>query len=172
MKFKLIENIITERLEKLTDNSYITDSVYDIKNLITNKSKLYRILYDRNIDKWMIGDGYNLVHYDMFRKAYNDYYYADQQDFIDSIGTYNNYWEIGLKGSFEYNEDDIEPYLYCLIFIPNNSDSEDEIICASDDNYQMAFDYGFGTICTRDCDLYDTPLIDVLEAPSNEYRLD
>ena len=42
-----------------------------------NKPKLYRILYDGRIDKYFIGDGYEVIHWEMLMDAKRKGYYID-----------------------------------------------------------------------------------------------
>ena len=115
MKFRL-----TEEFNKLnmSGDSFITDSEYKIKDLLMNKPKLYRILYDSKIDRWMIGDGNDIIHSDMFNQAYKEGYYYDVMDFIMSIGSIQNYWELGTDGGFvddsDENSEELDPYLFCF----------------------------------------------------------
>ena len=57
--------ITLERLESVSDDVYITDSVRDIVNLLLYKPKPYRIIYDSRYGVWGIGDANIITHYDL-----------------------------------------------------------------------------------------------------------
>ena len=148
------ENIY-ERLEVL-DSCFVTASPYDIANLIKNKPKEYRILYDENIDMYMIGDANEVTHWDMLRQAYKDAYYYNLEYFIDSLGTFENYVEVGQDGGYDENDEEIEPYLYYIVFTP-----EDDWTLGTD-GYNKKYDYSFGHILTRGCDFKELTLYNIL----------
>lgn len=62
---KCIYSAIQERLEKHDSGIIITDYVGDIVNLLINKPKPYRIVYDTVYDIYGIGDAYNFIHGDI-----------------------------------------------------------------------------------------------------------
>lgn len=151
MKFKIVESF-----SKLSQNCFFTDYEGDILNLCKNKQKDYRILYDSNIDKWFIGDANSVLHYDMINYAYNSGLYYSMEDFIDSIGSIENYIEYGLGGQFietENGEEEVDQYLYYIYFASNSSD-----FSLYDDDYDKEYPCDFGRFYTRDCDIKETPL--------------
>lgn len=79
--------IILERLEPVSDSVFITESAQDIANLLVNKPKPYRIVYDSSYDIWGIGDA-NLVTHDDLKFAIGDSGYLVQfpefNTFIDN----------------------------------------------------------------------------------------
>jgi hypothetical protein len=141
------EELLSESLHKLGSNCFITDSPYDIKNLIMNKPKLYRILYDSNIDMYMIGDGNEIIHWDMIREAERQGYYANQEEFIDELGgTLDNYVETGTYGLYD-DDYEVDPYLLYIIFSP-----DDEEFMLGEDGYDGQLKFNFGYLFLRDAD--------------------
>ena len=158
-----LDESLNERLEKMGD-CFCTTSAYDVVNLLKNKPKDYRILYDRNIGYYFIGDGESVTHWDMLQKAYRDAYYYNMEDFIDSLGAFENYVEVGQDGSWD-DDNEIEPYLYYIVFSP---DEEWEL---GTDGYNKRYDYPFGHVFTRGCDLSEIDLWDALGVPENSEKL-
>ena len=118
----LIEEQLNEKLERIGDDVFATDSAGDIMNWIINKPKPYRIAYDKDRDIWIIGDAKNNTHrtmtidlvdsnyildyikpeqFDKWREEYGLRYYTDSETYNDVA------WNI-------------ECSLYGLIFIPND----------------------------------------------------
>jgi hypothetical protein len=71
---------INESLEQLEPDMFVTDYVGDIVNLLVNKPKQYRILWDFSTDVYAIGDANTYIHRDLLY-AIKDAGYAQ---------TYNN----------------------------------------------------------------------------------
>lgn len=156
---------LNESLHKLGSNCFITNSPYDIKNLIMNKPKLYRILYDSNIDMYMIGDGSEVIHWTMLKEAYEQGYYANYEEYIDSLGSLYNYFDVGMCG--DYNDDkDVDPFLW---FIVTSPDKESWVL--GDDSFDREYHSPYGNIFTRDCDLKDIELYKVLKVSNNVKNL-
>jgi len=157
---------LNEHLEKMGD-CFITKSPYDIVNLFKNKPKEYRVLYDKNIDMYMIGDAESVTHYDMVQKAYKDAYYYNMEDFIQDLGgTIDNYTEMGQSGYWDGEDDEnFDAYLWYIVFSPNE---EWEL---GTDGYDKRYDYPFGHVFTRGCDLSEIGLWDALGVPQNSEKL-
>ncbi len=149
---------LTESLQRLASNAFITDSPYQIRDLLVNKPKLYRILYDKNIDRYMIGDGMDVIHWDLIEAAYDQGYYYKMDDFIDEIGTLDNYVEFGQGGQF-IDDREIESYLIYMVFSP-----DEDSFYLGEDGYQFKYPLSFGTIYTRDSYLDDCDLYRVVKA--------
>ena len=149
---------LTESLQRLASNAFITDSPYQIRDLLVNKPKLYRILYDKNIDRYMIGDGMDVIHWDLIEAAYDQGYYYKMDDFIDEIGTLDNYVEFGQGGQF-IDDKEIESYLIYMVFSP-----DEDSFYLGEDGYQFKYPLSFGTIYTRDSYLDDCDLYKVVKA--------
>ena len=165
----MVESIkrINERLEDI-GKCFITKSAYDIVNLLKNKPKEYRILYDNRIKMYMIGDANDITHWDMIQDAYKNALYYDQEDFIEKLGgTLDNYVDIGQSGFWDGDteEENIEPYLWYIVFSPN-----EEWILGTD-GYNKRYDYPFGHVFTRGCDLDEIDLWDALGIPQETERL-
>ena len=160
-------NKLNESLEQLP-NGFITDSPYDVLNLLTNKSKPYRILYDANIDKYMIGDAWDTIHLKLLEEAIKQGYYSDNQKVKDVLNelvymqgyttrdlllAVPNYFDTGTDG--EYNiEPNINPYLIVMFYLPNAEDNGEAI----EDGYDKQYKGKVGTIYTRGSDLEDCEL--------------
>lgn len=148
---------LTERLQRLASNAFITDSPYQVRDLLMNKPKLYRILYDKNIDRYMIGDGNEVIHWELIEAAYKQGHYYMMDDFIDEIGTLDNYVEFGQGGQF-LGDEEIESYLIYMVFSP-----DEEEFMLGEDGYQFRYKLPFGYIYTRDCYLEDCDLYNVVK---------
>lgn len=166
---------INERLQKLSSDMFITDYAGDIAQLLVNKPKPYRFLYDAQADLYMICDAWDHIHMDMVDKAFRSGWYEDQKDFLnDTIGFYNrgmyqDYFSFGTD-IIELDEDDpwvtpdqfsdrvesddnyIYPWIYCFGFLPNGSNDENDL---TRDGYNHKYEFEFGTVYTRDFDLSD-----------------
>lgn len=157
----LEEKVLNEKLYTLEPGMFITNSPREILNLLQNKPKIYRILYDRNIDQYMICDANDWVHYDMILAANNYGYYYNFEDFIDKIGTIENYIEYGQGGQFidtDDGEEEVDMYLYYLIFVPNKCD--DASSYTSSDGYDKEYRGNIGTMYSRGCDFKEIDLYD------------
>ena len=169
MKFKIVESL-DESLEPLLGGSaYITDSPYEIRDLLMNKPKAYRLLYDDNIKKYMICDADEHIHHDMLIDAFDsgDYIRAERNMKIDErVREYMaqanryprdiySYVDLGQDGYY-YNEDEdyvgIGQYLLYMIFVPDGMDEEDVSNSPSSDGYDDSIEYSFGTLWTRDAE--------------------
>lgn len=165
-RIKVLGNV-NERLEDI-GKCFITKSAYDIVNLLKNKPKEYRILYDNRIKMYMIGDANDITHWDMIQNAYKNALYYDQEDFIEELGgTLDNYVDIGQSGFWDGDteEENIEPYLWYIVFSPN----EDWTL--GTDGYDKRYDYPFGHVFTRGCDLDDISLWEALGVPQETEKL-
>lgn len=146
-EIKEILRIINEGLEELESNLYATKSVYDIRNLLKNKPKDYRIIEDNNIGYYFIGDGKDYTHYGMLFNAAESGLYAD----IISD-------ELELREYFENETDAIKSFYF-------SADNTDKDRLA--DGYRYRFDYDFGYIYTRYEMLDETELGEVLGTPDD-----
>lgn len=166
MKFKLVETLHP----LLGNDSFITDNEYDVKNLLLNKPKAYRILWDKNIDTYMLCDANDFIHYDMIKKAFKDGYYAEAENDTDIdglvrewvsdtnryVGNVNGYIELGCDGYYfddDDNEVDFGQYLLYMIYVPEGMDADSISYSPGSDGYDDEIDYKFGTMYIRDADL-------------------
>lgn len=164
---------INERLQKLGSDMFITDYAGDIVNLLVNKPKAYRFLYDAQADLYMICDAWDYIHMDMVKQAFKEGWYTDEKDFIEEFicdfyrGIATEYWEYAVNSTIELDEDDerdfslikcyhddeyIYPWIQCFGFIPNGDD-EDSDKALRNDGYEHSYKFSFGTVYTRDFDL-------------------
>ena len=155
---KPVNKKLTESLQRLTPNAFITDSPYQIRDLLINKPKLYRILYDSNIDMYMIGDGNEYIHWDLIRLARKYGYYAEMEEFIDELGDLSNYVEFGEGGQF-LDDEEIESYLIYMVYSP-----DDDTFILGEDGYQFKYPLSQGVMFTRDSYLEDCDLYRVLKS--------
>ena len=135
---------------------FITNSGRDILNLLQNKPKEYRIVYDANLGLFMICDANEGIHADMLEKAYKNGLYYNLDKFIDSLGSFQNYIETGQDGGWDENDNEINSFLYYMVFDPTG---QWEI---GDDDYDTVYKLPFGNLFTRKCDLSEIPFYNIL----------
>lgn len=152
---------------------FISNYAGDIVNLLVNKPKAYRFLYDAQADLYMICDAWDYIHMDMVKQAFKDGWYITQKEFIDDwvcdyySGVAVDYWDAAVNSVIEFDEDEerdislincdhddsyIYPWIYCFAFIPIDSD-EDDATTLRDDGYQNSYKFSYGTVYTRNFDL-------------------
>ena len=159
---KLIESLkhINEDLMH-KDGMYVFNSPYALMDFLRNQINDVRILYDSNLDLYFACDGDKYIHYDLIKQAEKEGYYYKLNDFIDELGAFENYIDYGVNGGYvgEDGEDFeyIDPYLYYIIFSPNN---EFEL---GDDDYDKEYNTSIGRFLTRDCDLEEIDLYKVVK---------
>jgi hypothetical protein len=170
MKLKILE-----RLQKLDDDMFITDYAGDIVNLLVNKQKEYRFLYDAQADLYMICDAFDYIHMDMVEEAFNDGWYNEQEYFCNAFtggfnnrAAYNSYFSHGLElmpiddigedelelisDNVDRDDDYIYPWIYCFGFLPKGSKREQDL---TQDGYNHKYEFDFGTVYTRDFELIE-----------------
>lgn len=169
---EIIRLALDERLEKI-DGGFITTSAYDIVNLLKNKPKDYRILYDNRIKMYMIGDANNLIHHQLMERAFKQGYYYSQENFMKEFcggyDTYSlyNYQDLGQSGYWDGEpEENFDSFLWYIVFSP-----KDEWTLGTD-GYDKRYDYPFGHVFTRGCDLSEIDLWDALGVPQNSEKID
>lgn len=171
MKLKILE-----RLQRLRSDMFITDYAGDIVNLLVNKQKEYRFLYDAQADLYMICDAFDYIHMDMVEEAFNEGWYNDQEYFcnaftggFNSRTAYNSYFSCGteLMPIDDISEDELElisdnvdkddsyvyPWIYCFGFLPNNDNYSANEQSLIEDGYDHDYKFIFGHVFTRDFDL-------------------
>ena len=122
---------IKEVLEVLENGMIVTDYAGDVANLLINKPKNYRILYDNNIDLWSIVDATKMEHQEMAEVI-------AKSGFVDlSPDKKYHGWSIReMRNCFDYDDDyeDYEVYadfwfdqryVVGCIFVPDNADFND-----------------------------------------------
>ena len=157
-----VSHILDESLDRY-NGMIFTDSPYTIRDLCLNKPDAYRILYDANIDLYMLCDASLHIHYDLITQAYNLGYYHD----IDKVPDLDpmvveyvkdrdlfNYTDIGVIGFYDGDNCIVEVGQYLLygIWVPNGI-SEDEIDNSpSSDGYDTEIKCPAGSLFTRGAD--------------------
>lgn len=169
-----------EAIHRLSPDIFISDYVGNIVDLLENKPKLYKIIYDAQADLWLIGDGEKLIHMDMMEKAWKDGWYENQYDFLSMfvLGRITNrdgdrYFFAGfdshelpeserddslISDRVDKDEDFVYSWLYCFVFVPYEGAWG---ACTSADTYgddyttQVYTDKG--ALLMRDFDIEDIP---------------
>ena len=162
---------LNERLEKMGD-CFCTTSAYDIVNLLKNKPKEYRILYDAKIGYYLIGEAEHFIHHQLMEKAFDEGLYYPVKDFMQNMcGGFDkyslySYQDLGIDGYYDGEDDEnFDAFLYYIVFSPNE---EWEL---GTDGYDKRYDYPFGHVFTRGCDLSEIELWDALGVPQNSEKL-
>ena len=146
-------DILTEKLENISEGCYATDYVGDVVNWILNKPKPYRILYDSHFDVWVICDALENTHRGMALDLFDsDYLYSVAKNlgkyiqFARSDGKFNN----GYTDAEVYSDYGFRKYLLKgLFFIPEGKNYEDY---ENSSFYSIETPITTGTIFTQ---LYD-----------------
>ena len=169
------ESSLCERLKELGGDMFYTDYAGDIVNLLVNKPRAYRFLYDAQADLYIICDAWDYTHLDMVEEAFYAGLYASQEEFcnafvgnFNSRSAYSSYFSsaLGLCPLDGFSDEEIElisdtvdrdgdtmyPWLYCFAFIPPNSDSY-KTTALKADGYDYSTEFSFGTVYTRDFEL-------------------
>lgn len=166
----LEEDLISSR------DVYFTSSPYSARDYIINRPKAYRILYDKNIDLYMIGDANEFIHFYLITRAFDEGYYATAKDdpFIDDMvkeyitdRDIFNYTDIGVDGFYDGDTGIVEVGQYLLygVWVPQGIDESELDYSPSNDGYDDAFWCPAGVLYTRDLGddlLREVPLINLL----------
>ena len=174
---------INESIHQIGSSCYISDYVGNILDMIQNRPKLYKRIYDAQADLWLIGDGNRLIHMDMMDSAWKLNWYIDQEDFLSIFitGRVNNrrgreYFQCGTDAVFEKEDyladadaslisdrvpqDDecIYPWLYCFVFVPKGEQYDSMRTSKSyGDGYNEDVETEYGTFLLRDFKISDVP---------------
>lgn len=157
-----IKESLNENLDhdKETD-MYFTQSVNDIEYLLNKKPRAYRVLYDKNIDLYMVGRMADVVHLNLFERAWDLGYY---HEFYDKISS-RDYWK---------KESDNLCFLCCIPWYPvdeadmygSDNEEKEDLSC---DGYSNIYRYeDFYDIASRDnnyLNFYKTDLFNLLPTP-------
>ena len=166
------ESSLCERLQKLGGDIFYTDYAGDIVNLLVNKPKAYRFLYDAQADLYIICDAWDYIHSDMVHAAFDKGLYLDQKQFIEDFvcdwfrGCWLPYFDAGCNFGVDLDDgvdlsnvradhDDscIYRWIYCFCFVPLGADSEESDEAMVNDGYDEKCEFSFGTVYTRDFEL-------------------
>ena len=109
--------LVNEKLTRLGNDMFITDYVGNIVDLVKNKTDTYRILYDSKIDKYIIANSYDYTHYEMLRRAYDEGYYIDVEDYITDVSDgLHSYFHDGMYG----DKNDSDRFIVCYATYPDS----------------------------------------------------
>lgn len=150
---KINENVLNETIKMVDRGFYITDSPYAARDVLVNKPASYRILYDSKVDLYLIGDAYDYIHSELLEQAVSLGYYAEQTDYIDSLG-----------GLYDYARQGCDQFLYYMVFTPDE-DSWDEFTdsVGGSDGYDCEYKFDCGTIFTREDNFKEVPLYNIMK---------
>lgn len=131
---------INERVEELETGVFATQSAYDLLNIMKNKPKAYRVVYDTNNRHYFIGDAYNYIHQDILEIAFKNGFYPDMFDVAEIR---------------DYIDDTMfNAEILLFAFSPDTGKQLD--LEKSSDGYTRKYVYDFGTIYAHEM----TPLED------------
>jgi len=133
---------------------YVFDTASSLMNFLRNQKKDIRILYDANLDKYFACDGNEYIHWDILEQAQKEGYYHGLVDYQWEL---DNYQYTGVNGGWDENDEYIDPYLYYIIFSPDNSFKQ------GDDDYDEQYDTSIGRFLTRECDIGEIDLYDYIK---------
>ena len=89
---------INESLEQLEPDMFVTDYVGDIVNLLVNKPKQYRILWDYSTDVYVIGNANTYIHrnllYAIKNAGYTQTYNNNKSCVFIPYTQMESYWEV------------------------------------------------------------------------------
>ena len=147
---------LTERLEEICRSTYATDSAQDIANWLVNKTKPYRVLYDRLYDVWVIADANDQTHSDMAIDLFDSgYLYGVAKDLDgdiqrirnDESNSHGDQYNSGWTDAEVYQDYGFDHYqLKGLIFIPYGMEYRDY---EESGFYSYKKDIATGTIFTQ-----------------------
>jgi hypothetical protein len=123
MKLRIKENNINEKFEQWKTGVYFTDYVGDIVNLMLNKPKIYRIVYDSQFDIYAMCDAKKYVHDNLAEKMFDSGFaqqFMNDNDLIDI----KNCPENGTNAQkYRINGSWIKHTLHYAVFIPYNKNN-------------------------------------------------
>lgn len=155
--------ILEESTERYNDMIF-TDSPYTIRDYCVNRSNAYRILYDANIDLYMLCDASLHIHWDLIQQAFNLGYYSELKndedldpivrDYIADRDLFN-YTDLGVDGFYDSDDGMVEfgQYLMYAIWVPKGINEDEIDNSPSSDGYDDEFEFPAGSLFTRGLDL-------------------
>lgn len=84
-----IKEFFNEKFEEIEEGIYTTNSAYDVLNRLKNKPSSYRVIYDNNINLYIIGDAFDYIHLDLLEATYRSGFYPlmysenDMSEYLD-----------------------------------------------------------------------------------------
>lgn len=174
-KFKT-PNELTEEWVEIDRNDTVktkvllTTSPYEVKSVMLKSENPLRILYDKNINMYMLGNAYDLIHHDLIVAAVEQGYYYDvfnkygyDEAYFDDFSNDELIWD--------YQEDaDEGGKLVYMVFGEEDTDIDESEL--GEDYYVYKYVYNFGVIVTRDTKLSTCSLYQVLGKPEAQYELE
>ena len=160
--YKINESNLTEATERY-NGMIFTDSPYTIRDYCINRPNAYRILYDANIDLYMLCDASLHIHWDLINQAFDLGYYSefkDNSDIDPVVLEYLmdrdlfNYTDIGCDGFYDNGDECIEigQYLMYAIRVPKGMNEDEIDNSPSSDGYDDEFEFPTGSLFTRGLD--------------------
>ena len=161
--YKINENYLVETTERY-NGMIFTDSPYTIRDYCVNRPDAYRILYDANIDMYMLCDASLHIHWDLVQQAFDLGYYSElknDEDLDPVIREYVadrdlfNYTDLGVGGFYDGDDGMVEfgQYLMYAIWVPNGINEDEIDNSPSSDGYDDEFEFPAGSLFTRGLDL-------------------
>lgn len=171
-----VSRVLDESTETYNDMLF-TDSPYTIRDYCVNRPDAYRILYDANIDLYMLCDASLYIHWDLIQQAFKLGYYSElknDEDLDPIVREYVasrdlfNYTNLGVDGYYEGDDGIVEfgQYLMYAIWVPNGMNADEIDNSPSSDGYDDEFEFPAGSLFTRglDTDLMNkVDLINILK---------
>ena len=157
-----VSRVLEESTERYNDMIF-TDSPYTIRDYCVNRPDAYRILYDANIDLYMLCDASLYIHWNLIQQAFNLGYYSklkNDEDLDPIIREYVasrdlfNYTNLGIDGYYEGDDGIVEfgQYLMYAIWVPNGMNEDEIDNSPSSDGYDDEFEFPAGSLFTRGLD--------------------
>lgn len=150
---------MNESVKLIYDDIKIVKGELDVINIMKNAKYTLRMLYDRHLNLYMIGNAEKYIHIDLLKyiNRYSDIF----NNIISEYKDIEAYWEYGhLQG------DEKGSWLYTFKFSPNNTEESG----LGFDGYDAEYRLPYGIIYTRDFDLEDIPLYSKLEIESKNIQ--
>ena len=154
-----VSRVLDESTETYNDMLF-TDSPYTIRDYCVNRPDAYRILYDANIDLYMLCDASLYIHWDLIQQAFKLGYYSElknDEDLDPIVREYVasrdlfNYTDLGVDGCYEGDDGIVEfgQYLMYAIWVPNGMNEDEIDNSPSRDGYDDEFKFPAGSLFTR-----------------------
>lgn len=140
---------LDEKFEEIADDMFATNSAYDVINQMKNKPKPIRLVYDKDINYYFIGDAYSYIHQDILEEAFYQGFYPDMLSSSEARDKVDNY----------------EVLLFA--FYPSENHRQD--LEKSSDGYTRKYVYDFGTIYSHEMTpLEDYEIYNILGEPKKK----
>lgn len=159
----LFKKRLNEGMYKITQDILMCDYAGNVVNLMKNKPKEYRILYDSYADVFLVCQADDYIHGQMLEKAITSGAYVQYKDKIEQLEnfaedgfdkgrySYRGYEDVGQWGGTTIDGKEIGPFLFYMVFSPNREWR------LYDDGYDRIYHLTFGDLLTRECELNDIP---------------